>query len=252
MNAEKLRAALPAGIDLICKTTSTSTNSDGKELCRAPLSRPVLIVADEQTGGRGRQGKTFLSPRGGLYMTLVLPCSLPLEQAVSVTSCAAVAVARALDGIGADCGIKWVNDIYAHGRKLCGILAEAENDYVNGRTNALIIGIGINCSRSPAPLGDVSAVSLAELGCAPDRERLCADIVQRLIEMSESGFDFSAVREEYVNRSIVIGRRIDFTSGGALHHGIARAIGEKGELIVSCGEETIALSSGEISVRVRE
>ncbi len=252
-NAAELRAALgslSADFDVIVKKTTVSTNSDGKELLRQRAVRPTLIVSGEQSGGRGRQGKTFVSPAGGLYMTLVLPINIPLSTQSAATSCAAVAVCRALDGFGADCGIKWVNDIYARGGKLCGILAEAENDYSSMRTTALVIGIGINISLSPTIGGGVRPVSLAELGCTADMAGVCAAVVSEMAKLYRSGFDFSAVREEYISRSLVLGREIIFIENGTPHTGFGEAIGEMGELIVRVGEKKAVLSSGEISVRI--
>lgn len=237
-------------VDIIVKNRTVSTNTDGKELSRSGVSRAVLIVADEQTGGRGRQGKTFLSPCGGLYMTLVLPCDAPINDVVMATSCAAVAVSRALGRFGIDCGIKWVNDIYADGKKLCGILIEADNDYSTMTTNALMIGIGVNVETSPELDGEVKAVSLRELGCTADVTDLCAAITEEMLVLYNDGFDFSSYRDEYVRRSIVLGREIMFTGNGNMRRGRATDIGERGELIVSCGGEKLTLSSGEITVRV--
>ena len=140
---EKLRTLLSIfDIGIIVKTSTVSTNTDGKKLFRSGLSSPVLIVADEQTGGRGRQGKTFLSPRGGLYMTLVLPLAAPIGDAVMATSCSAVAVSRALGRFGIDCGIKWVNDIYSGEKKVCGILAESV--FAGDKPEFTVVGIGMN------------------------------------------------------------------------------------------------------------
>lgn len=252
-NAKELRLALGAlssDIDVIVKKTTVSTNSDGKELLRRGASGPTLIVSGEQSGGRGRQGKTFISPAGGLYMTLALPVDIPLSDSAAATSCVAVAVCRALEGFGAECGIKWVNDIYAHGRKLCGILVEAENDYSSMRTKSLVIGIGINFAISPSTGGDVSPISLSELGCTADMEDVCAAVVREIMEIRRSGFDFSVIHGEYIRRSLVLGREITFTENGITRTGIGEAIGEKGELIVHSAGETVVLSSGEISLRL--
>ena len=250
IDGEKLKKLLGIfDVAVVVKPTTHSTNTDGKSLAKAGINKPVLIVADEQTGGRGRQEKTFLSPAGGLYMTLVLPLAAPIGDAVMATSCSSVAVSRALGKSGIDCGIKWVNDIYAGGKKLCGILAEAENDYLTMTTHALIIGIGVNVESSPSLDGDVKAVSLRELGCSADITDICAAIAEEMLVLYNDGFDFSTYRDEYVRRSVVLGREITFTENGVTRHGTALGIGDRGELIVGCGGETFALTSGEISVR---
>ena len=237
-------------VDVTVKSETVSTNNDGKAMCKAGISKPALIVADEQTGGRGRQGKSFLSPIGGLYMTLVLPLNAPIEDAVMATSCSAVAVARAIEKFGIHCGIKWVNDLYADGRKVCGILVEAENDYRTMTTRSLVIGIGVNVESAPQLDGEVKAVSLCELGFSADVTELCSAIAEEMLALYNDGFDFSSYRDEYVHRSVVLGREITFAENGTARVGIASDIGESGELIVDCGVETIALTSGEISVRV--
>lgn len=251
--ADELKIALgglDAEIDVIVKETTVSTNSDGKEIIRSGIKRPSLIVSGEQTGGRGRQGKSFVSPPGGLYMTLVLPTDIPLSDAVSSTSCTAVAVCRALECFSIHCGIKWVNDIYSGEKKLCGILVEAENDYTEMKTKALILGIGVNFSGSPSVSGSVKTTSLAEIGCTADMAELCASIVRELMALHRIGFDFSAVREEYIRRSLVLGREVRFTENGITRTGFGESIGEKGELIVRSGGEAVTLSSGEISLRL--
>lgn len=237
-------------LDITVKSETVSTNTDGKTLCRRGISRPALIVAERQTGGRGRQGKTFLSPGGGLYMTLVLPCAAPINDAVMVTSCAAVAVSHALEKFGVDCGIKWVNDIYAGGKKLCGILVEAENDYEKMETTALVIGIGVNVESAPVFDGDVKAVSLRELGCDAEITDVCAAIAEEMLVLYNDGFDFSTYRDEYVRRSVVLDKDITFTENGTVRRGRAERIGERGELVVSVGGEEITLTSGQISVRI--
>ena len=145
--------------------TIDSTNNEAKRLIAAgEINENTCLVADEQTAGRGRQGKSFFSPDTGLYMTAVFPVDIPIASQVTMTVRSACAVAEAIEellnktgvrfkqetlerGI-ADAakrvGIKWVNDIYISGRKCCGILCEAVNDYDTGRMKYIIAGIGVN------------------------------------------------------------------------------------------------------------
>ena len=242
------------GVEIITWEITGSTNNDAREMIKY---RPndTLIVAEEQTSGRGRQGKSFISPNGGLYMTLLVRCSLPIKEAVGATSCSAVALVRALKKLcGLDAQIKWVNDIYVGGKKLCGILTEAINDYDRDITEYLIIGIGVNITSSPkidslAP-NSVETVSLNELGVYISREELCAEITNELLLLRESRFEFSSVADEYTSRSAVIGREITFIKNGAAHNGQALGIDKNGALIVESGGECFLLDSGEISVRL--
>lgn len=246
-----LEKKLP-GVRVITKELTGSTNNDAKEMIDSSPA-DTLITSEKQTGGRGRQGKSFSSPEGGLYMTLLLRCGMPITTAVGATSCSAVAVSRAIKNVcGIDTGIKWVNDIYAGGKKLCGILTEAVNDYSRGISEYLVIGIGINVLSTPVvPSSSVECTCLSELGSAASREELCAGIARELISMRDKSFDFSLYSEEYTARSVVIGREITFTRNGETKHGTALGIDKHGGLIVCSDNETLLLDSGEISVRLK-
>lgn len=254
INEKLLFEQLGADVDIIVKETTVSTNTDGRNLTNDDIFRPTLIVADSQSGGRGRQGKSFLSPAGGLYMTVVLPADLPIEKATLATSCAAVAVCRGIEKTcGASCGIKWINDIYLNGRKLSGILTESVNDYSTMTSKYLIIGVGINVDSTPTVTdSSVRAISLAETGLSVEREALCENITREILKAFQTGFDFSVYKEEYRRRSVLFGGEISFTENGITRYAFAKDINDRGELIVICdGAETI-LSSGEISVRNNE
>ncbi len=240
------------GVDIIIKEDTVSTNNDAKMLAKdSPCD--TLIVADRQSGGRGRQGKSFISPSGGLYMTLLLRCDIPITSAVRATSCSAVALIRALyRSCGIKCGIKWVNDIYADEKKLCGILTEAVNDYSCGICRYLAIGVGVNISECPITDSSVKTVSLSSLGCRVRRDVLCAEIAKELILLRDGGFDFPLVADEYRKASAVLGKEISYTKNGLSFVGRATDITDSGGLIVLCdGKETV-LDSGEISVRISE
>ena len=230
--------------------TTGSTNTDARELITLhPDADTILRTADTQTGGRGRQGKSFASPEGGLYMTLVLKTDTPLSSVVNVTSCAAVAVARALASFGVECGIKWVNDIYRNGRKLAGILVESINDYETMRSRYLILGIGVNVKHNIFPAG-IEAVTLEEEGFSIAPAELCAAIVRELLAVRDAGFDFSQYAEEYRRRSIVLGQEVFFLRNGETMTGTAESIDDRGGLNVRVGKILHTLDSGEITLRV--
>ncbi len=254
LNKTTLENNLPE-LNIIVKETTCSTNNDAKELL---ISNPsdTLITAETQTGGRGRQGKTFSSPAGGLYMTLLLKCGMPMTSAVGATSCAAVAVARALKKTCCiDAGIKWVNDIYVNRKKLCGILTEAVNDYTECITKYLIIGIGMNVlsspilTPSPSQTSPAECTCLAELGINTPREEICAAAVRELLLMRSHEFRFDMIADEYTSHSVVIGSEISYTKNGVTKYGTAVGINEHGGLTVMSNGEIITLDSGEISVR---
>lgn len=253
MDYKKLRQCTAGLADILYSVDITSsTNTDARRLIsEKPNADIILCTADMQTGGRGRQGKTFASPAGGLYMTVAMKTGLPLLSAVGATSCAAVALAHALETQGVSCGIKWVNDIYLNGAKLAGILTESVNDYKTMRSEYIIIGIGVNVAQVSFP-HDVRAVSLEEAGYTVSPEELCADIVRELTKFRKNGFDFASCADEYRKLSTVLGREVMYIRDGVQYFGTAMTIDEHGGLTVR-GEDgqTHTLDSGEITLRVK-
>lgn len=251
MDHKKLKRLTEPLCDVVsCADETVSTNTDARTLlAEHPEAGTILRTADRQTGGRGRQGKSFESPEGGLYMTLVMKTGAPLSSVVNVTSCAAVAAARALAEQNIPCGIKWVNDIYLSGAKLAGILVESVNDYTAMRSEYVIIGIGVNVAKNIFPDG-VNAVSLEEAGFSVDTEELCTAIVRELLKIRENGFNFALYADEYRSRSIVLGQEVMYLRDGETHYGVAEAIDGRGGLVVRVGGELHTLDSGEITLRI--
>ncbi|MGE0193511.1 MAG: biotin--[acetyl-CoA-carboxylase] ligase [Planctomycetota bacterium] len=157
----------------------TSTHDIAAARLRAGASPPLVVVADEQTAGRGREGRRFHSPPGGLYASLLVAAS-PLVEPAPLVAAAAVAVAEALEALGArDVEIKWPNDVWIGGRKVSGILLER----VEGGERALV-GIGINLARVPLELpADVArrTTCVADaLGRVPSRTEVLIELLPRL------------------------------------------------------------------------
>ncbi len=251
---ERLRAVKLDHITVIEQAETVSTNTDARQYiaAHAPVT-PVLITAESQSGGRGRQGKSFSSPKGGLYMTLITKPEAAFAQAMRGTAAASVAVCRAIERVcGLSCGVKWVNDVYVGGKKLCGILAEAVNDYEKCTTDYLIIGIGVNLIGFPEGMNATSI--LAETGLTVDKNELCAAITRELLTVLDSirGGNFSCM-DEYRSRSVVIGRDILLTKNGGTVSAKAVGIDDGGGLLVTYpdgSDET--LSSGEITLRLAD
>lgn len=155
-----------ADIRLVGRTGST--NADLKALAREGAAHGLTLVADVQEAGRGRLGRVWESPPGNLYLSTLLRIDLPPERRPLVALAAAVAVAEAC---GPEVMVKWPNDVLAvDGRKIAGILAEAEDDWI-------VVGVGVNLTNAPE---GVDAVSLSELGTAIDRDTLARAIVDGL------------------------------------------------------------------------
>ena len=129
-----------------------SSNRTAKTLALEGAPHGTMVLTSQQTAGRGRLGRRFESPAGkGIYLSLVLRPGLPMTEAQAVTVSAAVAVCRAVKRLcGLDLGIKWVNDLYYNGKKVCGILTEAGADIESGQLEWLVVGIGLNLTTTPA------------------------------------------------------------------------------------------------------
>ena len=234
LSAERIRAQLGMPeLPVYVYETLTSTSDECRRLLAAG-ERQCLVLAPRQTGGRGRSGKTFYAPEGGLYLSLAMP--MP-EDAALLTCRAAVVTAETVEDVsGISCGIKWVNDLYLHGRKVCGILTEA----VPG---SVIVGIGVNLS--PAPVPEALEGVMGFLDCGDLREALSVGIVRRMLRQEDDG----RMMEAYRQRSVVLGRELVCTAGTRRFSARALEIDDAGGLVVQgpAGRETLRF--GEVSVR---
>ena len=240
------------GLQVIALDTVDSTNNEAKRLLANGFSDNALILANQQTGGRGRLGRSFYSPKNtGIYMTFLVHTSMQLSSAVTVTTAASVAVVRALERVtDTKPAIKWVNDIYIGEKKVCGILTEAVSDFETGTAAALIIGIGINITTTDFP-DDIKDKASSVGSDSPVRNRLAAEIANELMYLCEDLGDRSRFIGTYKSRSMLIGREIDYYVNNEKHSGKAVGIDDSGALVVegSDGSREV-LSSGEVTVRL--
>ncbi len=208
-----LRRIAPEGT-LYLYDTLPSTNTRARELVREGV-RAALVIADGQSAGRGRLDRAFHSPRGaGLYMSLLFPISRDFDPA-ELTVRAAVATRAAIARWLPCARIKWVNDIFADAKKLCGILAEGVIDERTGKLSHAILGIGVNVRRAPLPEELLSIVTDLESEGITDlsRTELATAIVEELHRLSP--LSLFAVVEEYKASALYLGERVvlyDFQS----------------------------------------
>lgn len=254
-------ARLPRGSIFVYKELD-STNNVGKQLIAEKREMPFLVVSESQTSGRGRMGRSFFSPSGsGIYMTLALQPELDVSRSVLMTTAASVAVCRGIrDVLGLECSIKWVNDIYLNGKKVCGILTEGITNFETGQVDALVIGIGINYrmpeGRFPDDLQEIAGTLLKEdspSGVLPVRNQLLGSITDHLISLIDD-LDSRDFMKEYRQRSLVIGKDIRFIDGtqrgGRSQEGTVVDIDDNGGLIIRTRTgEQLTLNSGEITIR---
>lgn len=220
LSATQIRACLSAGnadFEVVVLPETDSTNVQAARLCTTPFTRK-LVLAERQTAGRGRLGRSFYSPQGGLYMTALLPFSLK-----PVTIAAGVAVAEAIEAVsGQTAAVKWVNDVYMFGKKVCGILAEA----VAGKYIAVGIGVNLSAESFPAELERAGGIGQV------DRNRLAAEIVNRLTVY----IDRPDIVDAYRARCFTVGQTVSYTLHGVTFTAEAVGIDEHGGLILSNGE----------------
>ena len=225
--------------------TVDSTSSECRRLLASGVGR-CLVLARQQSGGRGRNGRAFFSPPdSGLYMSAALRLGMSHVDAVGITTYAAVCVAGAIrDLTGLEVGVKWVNDVYYRGKKVCGILTEAVSSFEDGQALSAIVGIGVNLHPSAVPeeLRDI----VGFLNCGAVKNELAAEIINRLLRYDPRQRGYI---DEYRALSVVLGRRISYVSGGAAHSGVAVDIDPSGGLVVQTGDiGRVTLNSGEISL----
>ena len=253
-----------------------STNSEAKRRLGAVppeeyrLFHKTVLVAGEQTAGRGRLGRKFYSPCGtGLYFSLVYAAG-SVSDPGKITAVAAVAVCRAIKSVfNVDAGIKWVNDIFVSGKKVCGILTEGIVNPLSGAVEAAVIGIGINIyfsSKMPEELslraGGICGSSLSGAGDenadggknAEMKDRLLCRIIESLVEILDGREEeFFSAMEEYKARSTLIGKTVTVSpvidSRERQYDAVVTGITDDAQLVVrtSDGREK-TLSSGEVTL----
>lgn len=247
LSADIIKSRLSCGVNVYYYDSIDSTNTQAKRLISEGDCADMLLVADEQTNGRGRQGKSFYSPaQTGIYMTLVIHPDIKLQNAVTATTAASVAVCRAIEGLtDLKPKIKWVNDVYLNGRKICGILTEAVSDFETGTVSSVIIGIGMNISTVNFP-SDVE--NAGSLGVNVRRADLIAEIANELMKITLG--DYKSFIDYYRSRSLILGKKITYIENSKAVSATALEIDEAGGLTVRKENgEILTLRSGEISIR---
>ncbi|MCX6093826.1 MAG: biotin--[acetyl-CoA-carboxylase] ligase [Candidatus Bipolaricaulota bacterium] len=204
----------------------SSTQDEARRLLEAgEASLGHVVVADEQTAGRGRFGRSWTSPSGGLYATFLV------SRAPGIALFAGVATARALERLGVAVGLKWPNDVLVDGKKLAGILIEADRDLA-------LVGVGLNIDE-PSVEG---ATSLRRIGVDARR----GDLLLALLDEINTPADPGDVLAAYRARSATIGRRVKVLGrAGELVEGRAVDIDVEGRLVVETGAGTLHVSSGD-------
>lgn len=244
-----------SGLKLKIYPVISSTNTVLKQMAEDGAEEGTVLLAEEQTAGRGRMNRRFYSPPGtGLYISLLLRPKMPAAEAARLTVCAAVAVAEAVEELtGRRAGIKWVNDVLLDGKKVCGILTEGSVNMETGMLNYAVVGIGINITPPeggfPQEIQEIAGAVCEEV-IPGFRSRLAALLLDKLMGLYEQ-FPEQDCYEAYKSRSCLLGKEISILSPGAEPvPATAVDILPDFSLLVRLKDGTVqALNSGEVSVR---
>lgn len=248
MDLSTLTRSAPA----LYKDCVISTNTLVKSLVPRGIPEGFTLVAARQTSGKGRLGRSFASPEGGLYLSMLLFPTCPPEQAAQLTPCVGVAVCRAIERV---CGItpeiKWPNDLQINGKKLCGILLESS--FFRGR-RFVVAGIGINVNTAPADFPEelqCSATSLAAaLGHELDLEALARAEIEELDAMYTAWKeDPACCLDDYRRLCVSTNRAVTLSENGVTRAAYAKGIAEDYSLITEIDGREERISSGEVSLR---
>ena len=240
-------------IDIVIYDEIDSTNTEAKRrLYSSDVKDFTVIVADMQKGGRGRTGKSFTSPKGsGVYFSIILhpKDSYDFSYFDLTTVKAAVAVAEGIkESTDKQAEIKWVNDLFLKGKKICGILSELDADFESRSVKSVIVGIGINVNKpkddSFKDLKDIAGY----IGTDVIRNEILSSILNAFYENNYVKSDKEII-DYYKKHSLVIGRDLSFVLNGKKYSAKGVDINDKGNLIVDTGSERLTLSSGEVSIK---
>ena len=244
---------LPAPLQVTELAGTDSTNRVLKELARAGAPAGTLVLAHRQTAGRGRLGKAFHSPAGGLYLSLLLRPGNRVVKPQSITAAAAVAVCDALEKSGVrDPKIKWVNDIYVQGRKVCGILAESALN-PDGSAQWIVLGVGLNLTTPaegwPRELRHIAG-SLFD-NADPVRDTALAERLIIALWSLCNAPEQPEILARYRAKNLVPGRKILVLQGESSRQAKALYIDDDYRLVVEFSDGgTAILDSGEVSLKL--
>ena len=245
-------------LDLTVLPTAPSTNALVREKANQGCPEGCIIIACEQTDGRGRYGRQFFSPvDSGVYLSLLLrPTACSPQQATCLTAAAAAAMCQAIEAVtGQQPGIKWVNDIFLHGKKVCGILTEAAVGLETGTLNYMVLGAGVNlyppAEGFPEEIQSIAG-SVLERSCPEAKNRLVGEFLNRFWDFYTHP-ECRTYLEDYRSRSLAIGQNVTVLSAGKTVSAYAYGIDDDFRLLVRYENgDTEALSYGEIRIQLDE
>lgn len=244
----------PWGQNLYWYETIASTNAAAKDMAKNGATHGTVLLADSQSAGRGRLGRSFCSQAGvGIYMSVILHPECAPGELMHLTCAVGVAVCDAIEeALGLRPGIKWINDLVAGSKKLGGILTELVMD--GGLVRSAVVGIGINCNQKdadfPPALQSIATSLSAFTGEYIDRAKLAAALICHLEKMDRNLHHRQAIMEQYRKDCITLGKQITVIQGDVRSPGRAVGLADDGSLMVQYADGAVStVNAGEVSVR---
>lgn len=258
MNVNKLQEGLKTklfGKRIIFLHKTGSTNDFAKELATHGAAEGTVVIAEEQTAGRGRLGRNWFSPKGGLYLSITLKPKLKASEAVKLVYVAGLAVAEALHELyGLKTETKWPNDVLVDGKKICGILTEMSTS--GEKVNFAILGIGINANVSLRAFPKELQTHVTSLKNELDGKIILEELFRVVLEKLEENYasflkeGFVSILEKWKSYASFLGKSVEVTDATQKFHGLALDVDHEGALIIRLEDGTVKrIFSGDVTLR---
>lgn len=220
---------LPDGMRLLVRDETDSTNDEIRRLAQAGAEDGRVVLADRQTAGRGRRGAAWVCPPGeALAFSVLVRPQEPKALWPRLALAAGLAVAEGIESSGVGAGIKWPNDVWVAGKKLCGVLVEADADFA-----VVGIGVNVNVAEFPEALRETATSLKLETGAGVNRADVLLSILRRLeVRRRQIGADFPELLKAVRSRCVLTGREIGLLSADGPRAGVCEGIGDGGELLL--------------------
>lgn len=237
--------------NIIYVQETDSTNNFAKQLACNGALHGTLVIADKQTAGRGRRGRSWISDNGTLCMSFVLRPAIAAEKLPRLPIAAAVAVAKAMQEFDIHAQIKWPNDILVNGKKLCGILFDGV--FAGSMLECIICGIGINVHSvtSDTAIAQLATSIFAQTGKQPTKEAVAACVANMLEKYLFLCYEDSlaAIINEYHALSCVMGKYVEICEGEKRIRGVAQGLDDLGRIIIENENGKFVFDAGDVSLR---
>lgn len=232
-----------------------STNNYLKKLAEDGEKENTVVIAKHQSGGKGRMGRSFFSPKSGLYMSILLRPNFSAEKSLFITTATAVAVSDAIDCLSdKNSSIKWVNDVFINSKKVCGILTEASIDFETGGLSYAVVGLGVNLYHPadgfPENIKNIAGTVFDSEISGDEKAKFAAEIINGFFNIYNN-FENSDFMKRYKSKSFILGKKINVIKGDKKTPATAIDIDDEARLLVEYENgERESLFSGEVSIKL--